>query len=367
MKVTFPHMGTMWVSLKTMLEEMGLEVVVPPPTTKRTLNLGTQYCPEFICMPLKIGLGNFIEAAEKGADTVVMAGGIGPCRFGYYSRLEKEILDDLGYSMEMIIIEPPERHFIEVVRKLNRLKKCSAIKAVGAVSLGWLKCCVVDRIERKVELVRAWEVSSGEADAVFQKAIEALDVARTRKGVLAVEQETLQELDSLDKNMSKNVIRLGIVGEIYTVLEPFMTQDMERHLGKMGVETRRSLYLSNWVNDHVLGGFFNLGETVDYHRLASPYLNHMVGGHGLETIGSTVLYARQGLDGVIQVAPLTCGPEIVAEAILPKVSFQEGIPVMTLYVDEQSGEAGLLTRLEAFVDMIRRLKQKQNKGNLALS
>ena len=156
MKVTFPHMGTMWVPVKTLLEELGLDVVVPPPSTKRTLSLGTRFSPEFICLPLKICLGNYIEAAEKGADTIVMLGGVGPCRFGYYARLEKEILDDLGYSMDMIVIEPPEKHFVEVLHSLRRLKKCSLIKAISAVSLAWLKCCVIDNIEKKVEKVRAW-------------------------------------------------------------------------------------------------------------------------------------------------------------------------------------------------------------------
>jgi len=354
-------MGTMWLPLKAMLQELGLDVVVPPPTTKRTLSLGTRYCPEFICMPLKISLGNYIEAAEKGADTVIMAGGVGPCRFGYYSRLEKEILDDLGYPMEMITIEPPEKHFIEVLHKLNRLKKCGIVKAMAALSIGWQKCCAADNIERMTHQVRAWESKAGETDLVYKRALSRLDNATTRRAVRAVYQDTLEELASIEKDKSRNVIRIGIVGEIYTVLEPFMTQDMERHLGRMGVETHRLLYLSNWVNDHVLGGIFDLGEKPDFHRLAAPYLNHMVGGHGLETIGSTVLYARRGFDGVIQVAPLTCGPEIVAEAILPKVSSAEGIPVMTLYVDEQSGEAGLLTRLEAFVDMIRRSKGKEQK------
>ena len=29
-----------------------------------------------------------------GADTILMAGGCGPCRFGYYSQLHREILRD---------------------------------------------------------------------------------------------------------------------------------------------------------------------------------------------------------------------------------------------------------------------------------
>ena len=71
-------------------------------------------------------------------------------------------------------------------------------------------------------------------------------------------------------------------------------------------------------------------------------------------MGRAVLYAREGLNGVIQVAPFTCMPEIVAESILPLVSRQEHIPILSLFFDEHSGEAGVQTRLEAFVDLIRK-------------
>lgn len=364
MKVTFPHMGTLWVSLKTMLEELGLEVVVPPPSTKRTLSLGTRYSPEFICLPLKISLGNYIEAAEKGADAIVMAGGVGPCRFGYYSRLQKEILDDLGYSMEMIIVEPPEKHFIEVLNRLRKLKRCSLVTAIGAVRMGWLKCCVMDAIEQKVQQIRGWEEKTGSADAIYSGVPYKLDLVRSRKEIISLKNQMIQELDNIPLNPLKNVIRIGVVGEIYSILEPFMNMDVERHLGRMGVEAVRTLYLSRWVNDHVLGSIFPMEGTGEACRLAAPYLNYFVGGHGRETIGSTVQFAHQGIDGVIQIAPLTCGPEIVAEAILPQVSLQEGIPVMTIYVDEQSGEAGFITRLEAFVDMIRRSVKRKVGGGI---
>lgn len=363
MKVTFPHMGTLWLSVKALLQEMGLDVVVPPPTTKRTVSLGTRYSPEFICMPLKISVGNFIEAREQGADTFIMAGGVGPCRFGYYARLEKEILEDSGLSMDMIVIEPPEKNIAEVFNQLNRLKKCSLPKAMGAIQLGWSKCCAVDAIERKVQAARPREKIAGQSNALFSRTIKKLDAADNRKTVQSLQKDTINELESIMQHETEEkVLHIGIVGEVYTVWEPFLTQDMERHLGEMGVQVHRTIFLSNWVNDHVLGSFFDLGPVVDYSSLAAPYLNHFVGGHGLETVGTTVLYARQGLDGVIQVAPLTCGPEIVAEAILPTVSLSEGIPVMTLYVDEQTGEAGLLTRLEAFVDMIRRSKENSVQG-----
>jgi predicted nucleotide-binding protein (sugar kinase/HSP70/actin superfamily) len=49
-------------------------------------------------------------------------------------------------------------------------------------------------------------------------------------------------------------------------------------------------------------------------------------------------------------------PEIVAQSILPAISEKEGIPCMTMWFDEQSGQAGVNTRLEAFIDMVRRQK-----------
>ena len=65
-------------------------------------------------------------------------------------------------------------------------------------------------------------------------------------------------------------------------------------------------------------------------------------------------FARQGYDGLIQIGPLTCMPEIVAQSVLCQVREVENIPCMTLYFDEHSGIAGISTRLEAFIDMLAR-------------
>lgn len=59
--------------------------------------------------------------------------------------------------------------------------------------------------------------------------------------------------------------------------------------------------------------------------------------------------------------PFTCIPEIVARSILPRVSRDLGIPVMSLILDEQTGLAGVLTRLEAFVDLLAR--RRMQSGN----
>ena len=81
---------------------MGFDLVRTPPTTQRTLSLGVEYSPEFVCLPFKLQLGNMIEALESGADTLLMPGGPGPCRFGYYHKTHTLILHDLGYKFQML-------------------------------------------------------------------------------------------------------------------------------------------------------------------------------------------------------------------------------------------------------------------------
>jgi predicted nucleotide-binding protein (sugar kinase/HSP70/actin superfamily) len=115
----------------------------------------------------------------------------------------------------------------------------------------------------------------------------------------------------------------------------------------------RSVYLAEWSR----GNAVVAGEK-DVKRAARPFLSELVGGHGVNSIGQTVLYAQQGFDGVIQLAPFACIPEIVAKSILPRVSRELNIPVLTLFLDEQTGEGGIRTRVEAFVDL---LIQRRNR------
>ncbi|HYH01817.1 MAG TPA: hypothetical protein VEC37_01845 [Bacillota bacterium] len=84
LKVTFPHMGNLYISFKSLLYELGVEPVAAPFTSQRTIVLGTKIAPEFACLPFKINLRNYIEAIEAGAECIFMVEGSGPCRFGYY-------------------------------------------------------------------------------------------------------------------------------------------------------------------------------------------------------------------------------------------------------------------------------------------
>src|SRR5450756_716328 len=104
MKVTFPHAGQAWVPLSTIFAKAGVECIVPPACSKRTLSLGVKYSPEWVCLPFKLNLGNFIEALELGADTLVYVAGPGLCRLGYYAKVAEQILRDAGYQFEICLL-----------------------------------------------------------------------------------------------------------------------------------------------------------------------------------------------------------------------------------------------------------------------
>jgi predicted nucleotide-binding protein (sugar kinase/HSP70/actin superfamily) len=105
MIISWPHMGSLEVILGGVFEELKLDYILPPPNSQRTLELGARYGPEFACFPLKTTLGNFIEAIEAGADTLIMVAGQGPCRFGYYAETQRRILKDAGYDFQMVPLE----------------------------------------------------------------------------------------------------------------------------------------------------------------------------------------------------------------------------------------------------------------------
>ncbi|MEW6521963.1 MAG: CoA protein activase [Bacillota bacterium] len=361
MKVTFPHMGNLHIAIKAIVQEIGAEPVVPPFISKRTVELGARYSPEFACYPLKLNLGNFLEARELGAEAVVMGGGTGPCRFGYYAQVQDKILRSLGFPLRMVVLEPPQEGWGQLWRQIRQLSpSCSYRTVMRAIALGWAKVHALDQLEAAALRCRCAEKSPGALDLALSRALDAVDRALTPKGVYQAAREGQEGLAQVTGPLDPERPRIAVVGEVYMVLEPAANLDLERRLGKLGAEVVRSIYIGEWIRANLLPRVFMPREERERVEAAHPYLAHFAGGHARETVGSTVLYSKQGIDGVIQVQPLTCMPEIVAQGVLGAVSRDHDIPVLTLSLDEHSAPTGVQTRLEAFVDMaVRRRKRRQ--------
>lgn len=354
-KVTFPRMGESWRTFKMLLEDLGNEVVVPPRPSKRTLDLGVRYSPEFACFPLKILMGTYLETIEMGADTIVTTGGVGPCRAGEYAMLHHKILKDLGHEIRMIVFEPPRLYpfnFIKNVWALNK-SRVSIKGIIAHIKRAWRKLQALDNAEKLSHVVRPRELSRGTTTRIYEKVLDWIDRATTTEQIIEAETAALEALRSIPQDPVREVLKVGIVGEIYVLLEPASNLEMEETLGNLGVEVERSMFLTGWTRDNTWN---ETTEGMTVKEAAAPYLPELVGGHGRDSIGNTILCAKRGFDGMIQLAPFTCIPEIVARTILPRVSKDFGIPVLTFFLDEQTGKAGMTTRLEAFTDLMRRKK-----------
>lgn len=357
MKLTFPHMGNLYIPLKTFFEGIGNEVITPPYCSKRTLEIGTKLAPEYACLPLKINLGNFIEAFERGADTIVMAGGIGPCRFGYYCEIQREILKKNGYDFEMIVLEPPKGQMLKLINNIKRLLKKDISTLINSARFAWKKAIILDNLERIISKKRAMERKKGETEKVYKELIKKLENISEENMLEKFSVEIEEKLNMIEEDKKVPLV-IGIVGEIYTILEPFANLNIEKQLGELGVETKRNIYITDWVRENLFPKFLkpkNLNEIIEK---AFPYIRHFVGGHGQESVAQIVNFSNKNFDGVIHLLPFTCMPEIVAKSAIPKVSKDYKIPVMTLVLDEHSGEIGFRTRLEAFVDLIGQKKEE---------
>lgn len=351
MKVTTPHMGSVHLLLTDLFERLGIDYAPPPPTTQQTMRLGLQHSPEFACLPLKLTIGNLIEGLEAGADATLMVGGCGPCRFGYYADIQRRIIGDLGYEYEAVILEPPSqdlRQFMDTLRRLAPGK--SRLDIVNAFRVSFRKGQAFDRIDRAVLENRCFEVERGQIDAVRDRAVAIVAKARTKREIVGAEAEALALFGRMPRRDIRP-LKVGIVGEFYLLLEPFINFELETWLGERGVYLSRSVYLTDWIGPgtrNPVGGH----SDAEVAQAASAYLDYTVGGEGQATIGHTMMYKRAGYDGIVQLLPFTCMPDTIAKSILSAVSKAEDMPVLTLIVDEQTGKAGVHTRLEAFLDLL---------------
>ncbi len=363
MLIGFPHMGNAYITAKAALDDMGVAYVIPPDNSLKTMELGARHVPEGACLPLKITVGNLIEAHRMGADTQLMVGAWGPCRFGYYCQMQREVLEDAGCPMDAIHLEICRAGAGELIGRIRKLtggfnppKLAGILGRAGRLSLA------VDELERSYRHVMAWEAVRGTAEGVWQGYRRAARSTMGTGEMLRLTAETGQRLLRVLLDPNRQVLRVGIVGEIYGTIDPWTNMRLEARLAALGVEAERYVTIGHWIDDTMRKGLHRRRD-LRFAEAASGYLGTDIGGHTRETLGHTVLHAQQGFDGVIQLYPLGCMPEIVAQAILPAISRDYDLPVITLVIDEMTGEAGYLTRIEAFVDLLRQRRlQKAGEG-----
>lgn len=361
MRVSFPHMGNLYISLGALLKEFGFDVVVPPKPSRNSLEKAVKYSPEWMCVPFKANLGDLLNTVYSGTDALVSVGGCWSCRFGYYGRLHHQILKDMGENFVSIILfrDGPK----EVYKRVKEINGGITGRAVDklwyGIRLCWSKSKAVEIAEKIARETRPYEINIGETTRVLESILNDLDMASTLEEVRNVKKDIKFRFSKISKDTNREPLKVKLVGEIYLVLEPMINFDVERRLGEMGVYVDPYFTIHKWLVHpfHLDRREENLAK-----KEAVPYSPFPLGGEEQLSVGFTVIAARDGYDGVLHLQPFTCMPESMVQPILQRLSRKYNIPVMSISLDEHSGETGFLTRLEAFVDLLKERRKKKLEG-----
>ena len=359
MKVTFPHLGSMHIFCKAIAETAEIPYIVPPETSRRTLTLGVLHSNECICLPFKIILGNFIEALQMGADTIVMVGSGPPCRLGLYDLVQKVILEDMGFYYRWLTI-PPRLTWQAVWKNYEETKELRKELSLRNILLfpyglwmGWKKMMACEGLERLAMKVRPKEIKKGETQKRLKKALSWVDEAKTPKALEEAVRKGTAFLNETEQDHSRTPFKIAIVGELYTVMDPHINRGVEQKLGELGVEVTRT----SWFSTHIRRSLRwdkneQASERIRFFEASKAYLGYDVGAECNVSIGEAILRSREGYDGVVHLMPFACMPETTASGILTQVGKDYDIPILTLILDEQEIEGRIQTLLEAFVEML---------------
>lgn len=355
MKVTFPYMGNIYIPLRQIFFDLGIEPIIPPPYNRETLALGAQYAPEQMCIPFKLTLGNLIRGLEMGADTIVHTTGWWSCRFGYYPHLANLILKDLGFNFRHLILRRDKiLEIFSILKGLHKNYTAVAKRFSKAIFRGYYKGRILEKLERLSFRIRPKEEKKGEVSRVLNYYLKLLDQKKRIKEMRQVGKEGERKILSLPQKEGK-LLRVKIVGESFCLIEPFVNFNLLERLGEMGFWVDPFLTAYRWLGFHSIR--IGRSEKKKVWKMADSYWRCNVGGEDKNTVGYTLKAIRDGYDGIIHLHPFSCMPHTTVSPVLDRIGQIYQIPILQISLDEFTQEESFYNRVEAFVELIKRKSQ----------
>lgn len=284
--------GVLWREFFT---QLGFQCVVSPSSDRSLLEDGTGRAVDETCLPFKMYLGHVRWLLDK-CDVVFVP------RTGGYQKREKlctryEALPDL-------------------IRNIFREEQIRIL----TVSYDWYDKTTEEKVYLKLgETLGRSKKETKRAYSQARKRQEAWLKAKEKK-----------QLAKLESGKSKVLL----AGHPYVLHDAYMGGELARILEKLGAE---ALY-----TDYVNRGSA-LKRSYDFSKVMPWIVNR-------EIAGAAFLMEKK-VDGIILVSAYPCGPDALVNDML--VRRLKEVPVLNLTLDAQSGTAGVETRIESFIDIIR--------------
>lgn len=350
--ISFPHLGDYYVPIRFLLKKLTPHTVVEsPPITKKTIELGTKFSPEFVCIPFKYNLGNFIESLENGATIILQAGG--GCRYGYYAEVQERILKDLGYHFEFLSLIDKDHFTIkEVYRTFRHLNpKISFFKFAYYALLTIFMIRLMDWQDERIRKDIGFEIEPGSFERLKKEMLKEFEQCKGFISLFRIYKKYKKKFLNLKIEKPKDCMRVGIIGELYTSMEPYSSYFIEKELAKMKIEVKRFTNVSYLLYEKKY-------ETKKMLRKIPEYCKYKLGADGMDNVYRAKYLCEEGYDGIIHIKPFGCTPEIGAIPIIRKVCNDYKMPVLFFSFDSETSDTGIKTRLEAFYDMLQERKNR---------
>ena len=283
-------------------------------------------------------------------------------------------LKDMGYDFEMFNLTLFRyKNLIGMLKGMKQFApNASLLQMAKALPATARMITVIDKVEDNYRQNMGFEIKKGSYDKVYNRFLAQLRKAKGLSDVNRIYKKAIADFDAIPKNKPAHPLRVGVVGEYFTIMDPYSNHEIEKKLAQMGAEVHRWMNLSNSVllcpdkgtlkklKGYLTYDLYKFPSSLWVNiqkKLSSKYTKFDMGSSSISTIALAEHYAKKGFDGLVHVKSFGCTPEMDAVPVLHNISSDYKIPVLYLNYDTQTSDTGIETRLEAFYDMIAMRKE----------
>jgi len=304
-----------YVLWKDFLENVGAEVIVSGNTTKDILNLGIKSAISEVCLPVKLFYGHALYLKDK-VDYLFVPRMICVEKGAYFCPKFIGLPDMLKSSIPSL---PPMIEPTIDIRKAKTNFKNSFYK-VG-------------------------KLITNDSQKIYQAFYKAQNAFQMYINNNLLDDKILSKRLNDAKNSIESHINIALIGHSYLVNDSFVNLNLFLKLKKKKIHTLTAEMVSKKEIKKQL------------RKLYKPIFWTL----SKKTLGSAFYFFKKKIDGIIHLTTFECGEDSLVGEIMHQECKNNPTVAYTEFVfDEHTGEAGIDTRAEAFIDMIVRRKKHEN-------
>jgi len=306
-------------------KEIGAEVVVSSETTKNMREVAIEIAPDEDCYSTKIFHGHVMELKDK-VDCLFIP------RFGSKHKYDMGCPKFIGLADVLRSLYPDLPKII--APHFNMAK-------YGHGKIDFLK-----------EVLKVGFVFTKNPIRIIKAMKKALKADKDYKKKLIIDMETLHQWEQSKVLLNdrpheipdERRLKIALVGHSYVINDKFCSLDIRKKLQAHGVDIITSEQMPREPIEEQLDKLEN--------RLYFEFER--------EILGTIMYFLESGsVDGIIHLMIFSCGPDSLAGELASRFAqYKEDIPLLQLVIDDLTAEAGMRTRIEAFIDMLRWRKEK---------